>query len=394
MRCDPLALACLEPSDNGALIYSLAKPLLFRLDAERAHDLTLGALRLASHSELLPHALHRACAHADPRLITRAFGLTFPNPLGLAAGLDKNGVAVPALAALGFGSVEVGSVTAQAQAGNPRKRLFRLVEDEALINRMGFNNAGADAVARNLRAARGRLKRPPTDSSSVTNPAVLVGGRFRPPPTVVGVNVGKSRVVELADAPDDYRQALNAVWNVADYLVINVSSPNTPGLRSLQQREPLVRLLKVTAALAVELGPRPVLLKLSPDLAVGEIDELVAVAHGTGVAGLIATNTTVERSGLRSPNAVESGGLSGLPLRRRAVEVLEHLRAQTELPIVSVGGVASAEDAVERLRAGADLLQLYTALIYRGPGLVGELLRGLLRELDRRGLNNVSELRD
>ncbi len=376
------------------MIYSLARPLLFRLDAERAHDLTMGALALASRSVLLPRLLRNAYALDDQRLTTHAFGLTFPNPLGLAAGLDKNGVAVPALAALGFGSVEVGSVTALAQAGNPRKRLFRLVEDDALVNRMGFNNSGAEKVARNIAVARERIGPPKLESqpqqlTTASSRAI----RSEQPPTVLGVNVGKSRVVELSGAPDDYRRALRAVWNVADYLVINVSSPNTPGLRSLQQHEPLVRLLNVAEEVAAALGPRPVLLKLSPDLADSELDELVAVAHETGVAGLIATNTTVTRDGLLSPNAVEGGGLSGRPLRRRALAVLEHLRPQTSLPIVSVGGIDSAVSAVERFYAGADLLQIYTGLIYRGPGLVGEVLAGLLAEMERRGVDSVSRLR-
>lgn len=379
------------------MIYALAKPLLFRLDAERAHDLTMGALELASRSVSVPRLLRGAYGLDDSRLVTHAFGLTFPNPLGLAAGLDKNGVAVPALAALGFGSVEVGSVTALAQAGNARKRLFRLVEDEALINRMGFNNSGAETVARNLKGARERLALPHLKPRAPQGAPPRSATRWEPAPTVpsvvLGVNVGKSRLVELADAPDDYRRALSAVWNVADYLVINVSSPNTPGLRSLQQREPLVQLLNVAAEVAAALGPRPVLLKLSPDLTNSELDELVAVAHETGVAGLIATNTTVGRNGLLSANAAEGGGLSGRPLRSRALAVLERLRPQTSLPIVAVGGVDGAASAVERFEAGADLLQLYTGLIYRGPGVVRDVLRGVLAELERRGLDTVSALR-
>lgn len=369
------------------MIYSVAKQLLFRLDAELAHDLTIGALALASRSVLLPKLLSAIYSVSDPRLSTHAFGLTFPNPLGLAAGLDKNGVAVPALAALGFGSVEVGSVTALAQAGNARKRLFRLVEDQALINRMGFNNSGAGTVARNLEKARCALPAAPRRETRLERHEVM------PSPLVLGVNVGKSKLVELLDAPEDYRHSLRTVWNVADYLVINVSSPNTPGLRSLQAREPLVQLLNVTRQVAGELGRKPVLLKLSPDLSRPELDDLVAVAHESDVSGLIATNTTLAREGLTSVNATEAGGLSGRPLRRRALAVLESLRQQTDLPIVAVGGIYDAASAVERFEAGADLLQLYTGLIYRGPGLVGEVLRGLLDELERRGVDSVSGLR-
>lgn len=352
-------------------MYPMAKRALFRLDPERAHELVMGGLAAAGGSLLAQRWLRDAYAVADPRLRTEAFGLTFPNPLGLAAGLDKNGVAVTALGALGFGSVEVGSVTALPQPGNPRPRLFRLVEDEALLNRMGFNNEGAATVAARLALTRER----------------------RPTLPVIGVNVGKSRVVELHDAPDDYRAALHAVWPVADYVVVNVSSPNTPGLRSLQRRGPLADILAVAREVSAERGAKPVLLKLSPDLDTAELDDLTAAAHEGGVAGLIATNTTLARDELRSHHAVEAGGLSGRPLARRSLELLEALRERTELPIVSAGGIASAAEAVARLRAGATLLQLYTGFVYRGPALVGEILRGILAEMERRGAASPSELR-
>jgi dihydroorotate dehydrogenase len=352
------------------VVYRTVRPLLYRLEPERAHHLVMTGLALASRNVGALASLRALYALRDPRLEVQAFGLTFPNPLGLAAGLDKDAVAVPALAALGFGSVEVGSVTALAQPGNPTPRLFRLVEDEALVNRMGFNNAGAEALARRLGAWRARGPLPP-----------------------VGVNVGKSRVVPVEDAVEDYDASLRAVWDVADFLVLNVSSPNTPGLRSLQDREPLTALLRHARGLQDALGPRPLLLKIAPDLSDAALEEVAAIAGDEGVAGLVATNTTVARPDLASANAGEPGGLSGRPLARRSLEALRVLRASTDLPIVSVGGVFDAEDAIERLEAGADLLQLYTAMIYLGPGVVRSILRGVVDELARRGCAHVSELR-
>lgn len=354
--------------------YDLAKPYLFRLDPERAHDLVTRALALASRSAVAPRLLEAFAPAHDPRLEVELFGLKFPNPLGLAAGLDKNGVAFPALAALGFGAVEIGSVTALAQPGNPQPRLFRLVEDEALINRMGFNNLGATAMAARLeRLGRHEL-------------------RGRAGRAVLGINVGKSRAVDVAEAAADYRVSLTAVWPQADYLVINVSSPNTPGLRTLQRSEPLAELFGVVAELRAALGRKPVLLKLAPDLDDAELADLVATAEAVGVDGLVATNTTLAREGLRSPQREETGGLSGRPLTARSLAVLEHLRGRTSLPIVAVGGIFGARDALDRLAAGADLLQVYTGFIYRGPALVGEVLGGIARELDRRGAGDVTKL--
>ena len=352
------------------MAYRTVRPLLYRLEPERAHHLVMTGLAAASRNAGALASLRALYALRDPRLEVRAFGLTFPNPVGLAAGLDKDAVAVPALAALGFGSVEVGSVTALAQPGNPAPRLFRLVADEALVNRMGFNNEGADALARRLAAWRERGPLPP-----------------------IGVNVGKSRVVPVVDAVSDYDASLRAVWDVADFLVLNVSSPNTPDLRRLQDREPLTALLRHARGLQDELGPRPLLLKIAPDLSDAALEEVAAVAGDEGVAGLIATNTTVARPDLVSERAGETGGLSGRPLARRSLEVLRVLRAATPLPIVSVGGVFDARDAIERLEAGADLLQLYTAMIYLGPGVVKRILRGVVDELARRGCAHVSDLR-
>lgn len=363
-------------------MYPLAKRVLFQLDAERAHDWVLGGLRAAGGSLLARRLLARSYALSDPRLKTQLFGLQFPNPLGVAAGLDKNAVAVPALGALGFGSVEVGSVTALAQAGNPKPRLFRLPEDQALINRMGFNNQGALQVSRRLALLQAQLD------------AEGGAGVGRP---VVGVNVGKSRVVELADAPADYLAALGAVWPHADYLVINVSSPNTPGLRSLQEADQLQRILQAAAQVrqhsSAATSGKPVLLKLAPDLDAAELADIVSVAESQGVAGLIATNTTLSRPALTSPHAVEAGGLSGKPVAAKALQALETLRQLTQLPLVAAGGIFSGADAVDRVMAGADLLQVYTGFIYEGPRIVRRLLGGLLQEMERRGVTQASALR-
>lgn len=354
--------------------YRLGRRFLFRLEPERAHALVLAGLGVASRSRVALASLERAYAVHDERLAVRAFGLEFRNPLGLAAGLDKDAVAIPALLATGFGFVEVGSVTARAQPGNPRPRLFRLVEDEALVNRMGFNNLGAEAMAARLTAWRARGERSGA---------------------IVGVNVGRSRAAgEDAGATlDDYEASLRTLWGLADYLALNVSSPNTPGLRDLQRPQRLAELLGLVAGLNEELGRWPVLLKIAPDLDDAELADIVAAATSAGTSGIIATNTTAAREGLLSPAAGESGGLSGRPLARRSLAVLERLRALTDLPLVSVGGIFTAADALERLVAGADLIQIYTSFVYRGPGVVGQVLRGVVAELDRRGLQSVSELR-
>lgn len=359
-------------------MYPLARRALFQLDAERAHDLVLGGLAAAGASVLARRALAGSYALPDPRLQVEAFGLSFSNPLGVAAGLDKRGVAVPAFGAMGFGAVEVGSVTALAQPGNPKPRLFRLPEDEALINRMGFNNDGAAVVAERL----GRLRRTPAAEPALRLP-------------IVGVNVGKSRSVELEHAADDYRSSLTSVWPVADYLVINVSSPNTPGLRSLQESEGLARVLQAAAEVRAgsEAPHRPLLLKLAPDLDSEQLREAVAVAEAHGVAGIVATNTTLDRPGLGSRHAGEAGGLSGRPLAAKALRALELLRESTSLPLVAAGGIMSGADALERMLAGADLLQVYTGFIYRGPALVREVLGALTRAVERRGLPSVSDLR-
>ncbi len=357
------------------VVYPLARKTLFRLDAETAHRLTLRGLALASRSHVALASLERAYAITDPRLAVSAFGLDFPNPLGLAAGLDKDGVAIPALAAIGFGAVEVGSVTAMPQAGNPKPRLFRLVDDEAIINRMGFNNRGASVMAPRLDELRASRR----------------AGRGTA--ALVGVNVGRSRAASEEQTLSDYELSLRQLWRRADYLALNVSSPNTPGLRDLQRPQQLAGLLELVAGLRAELGAWPVVVKIAPDLDDAELVDVTQAAEAGGASGIIATNTTLARDGVAGPVAAEAGGLSGRPLARRSLAVLLRLRELTELPLVSVGGIFSAQDALERLAAGADLLQLYTSFIYRGPAVVGEVLRGVLAELEARGLTNVSALR-
>jgi len=351
-------------------VYPAARRALFRLDPERAHAVVMGGLAAAGRSVLVPRLLARAYGAHDPRLAVRAFGLSFPSPVGLAAGLDKDGVAVRGLAALGFGHLELGTVTAQPQAGNPPPRLFRLVEDGALINRMGFNNAGSRRLAERLARLR--------DAGAV--------------PVPIGVNVGKSRAAPVEDAAQDYERGLRDVWDVADYLAVNVSSPNTPGLRSLQERGPLEALLTLVDRLQGELGRKPVLLKIAPDLTDRALVGVAEIAEAHDLAGLIATNTTVAREGLLSAHASETGGLSGRPLAARTLAVLRLLQAHTALPIVSVGGIATGAQVVERLAAGASLVQIYTAFIYGGPGLVRAMNAAVLEAMERAGVASVSEL--
>jgi dihydroorotate dehydrogenase len=336
---------------------------LSRLDAERAHRLGFAALRVAAG---VPGLLALAGARPPPTgEAIQAFGLTFPGPLGIAAGFDKNAVGVDALAALGFGFIEVGTVTGQAQPGNERPRLFRLMADRAVVNRMGFNNDGAAAVADRLAARRGRR-------------------RHRD--VIVGVNIGKSKAVADDDAVADYELSARLLAPYADYLVVNVSSPNTPGLRDLQAVGRLRPLLLAVREQADTAARRhvPLLVKISPDLS---DDEVVAVAHlavEVGLDGIVAVNTTVRRGGLRSPadevEAAGPGGLSGPPLRARALEVLRLLRQHVEtMPIISVGGVSTADDVVDRLAAGAVLVQAYTAFVYEGPAWPARVQRAVER---------------
>ncbi len=330
------------------LYADLCKPLFFRLDPEVAHDLSLRGLAVGSK---VPGILRAAFGSVPARPCT-VFGLKFPNPIGLAAGIDKNALAVPAWAALGFGFVEVGTVTAEGQSGNPKPRLFRYPSAGALVNRMGFNNEGASAVAARLAQARRERSWPATP---------------------LGLNLGKTKVVPVEQAAEDYLRSFRALREVGDYFVLNVSSPNTPGLRSLQERPALEALLR---ALQAENRGKPLLVKIAPDLTWAQIEDVLAVAEAHAVAGIIATNTTLDHAALDGA-APQAGGLSGRPLTARSLEVLRFLRARSALPLISVGGIMTGADARARFDAGAALVQLYTGFIYRGPALVREILRNL-----------------
>ncbi|RZQ59864.1 quinone-dependent dihydroorotate dehydrogenase [Amycolatopsis suaedae] len=343
------------------LFESVVRPALYRLsrnDAEVVHERTLAVLARVSRRPLLLRALTRHYGTPAPCTV---FGVRFPNPVGLAAGMDKDGRALAAWPALGFGFVEVGTVTGRAQPGNPRPRLFHLPGSDAVINRMGFNNAGAAALADRLAAA----------------------GK---PPVPLGISIGKSKVTPLDEAVADYQGSLRLLYPYADYFAVNVSSPNTPGLRALQDREALAELLGALTATVADLAgtdrPTPLLVKVAPDLSDDALGELLEVCQDHGVSGIIATNTTLSRDGLAASDAAraaESGGLSGAPLAARALEVVRFVHKHTggALPVIGVGGISGPDDAWRMREAGADLVQLYTGFALSGPGLVRRVARRL-----------------
>ena len=338
------------------MLYSICRPLLFRIPAEPAHRLTIAALAAAPRVN---------SAAPQPLLCQRVAGLVFPNPVGIAAGFDKNGEVPDALLGLGFGFVEAGTVTPRPQEGNPKPRLFRLVEDNAVINRMGFNNAGAAVVARRLAARRSR-------------------------PGVVGANIGANK--DSADRVADYAAMTRIMAPLASYLTINISSPNTPGLRALQDPAALADLLDAVIDARGSLQTR-LFLKLAPDLTSTDIDAICKIALDKQLDALIVTNTTITRPALRSPHAGEAGGLSGEPLRALALQVLRDFRSATggAIPLIGVGGIASADDAWERICAGASLIQLYSALVYQGPGLVRQIVDGLVKRVSAEGMSSIAE---
>lgn len=343
--------------------FRLGQPFLFALDPETAHGLSIAGLK----SGIVRTSLRR-----DPRLSVCVAGLDFPNPLGMAAGFDKNGDVPDALLGLDFGFAEIGTVTPLPQPGNTRPRIFRLVRDHAVINRLGFNNEGHAAVAARLARRAGRKG-------------------------IVGVNIGANR--DSADRIGDYVAGVRTFATLAAYLAVNVSSPNTPGLRSLQDRDSLAELLtQVLAARAETAAPAvPVLLKIAPDLTETGMDEIADVVSASGIDGLIVSNTTVSRTGLTDmQHASQAGGLSGRPLFRRSTAVLARMRKRLgpDMPIVGLGGVDSTETAVEKIRAGADLVQLYTGMIYEGPGLAARITHGMARFAEREGLASIRDVRD
>lgn len=359
----------------AAMFYRRAlRPLLFAQDPEAAHERTIELLATARALPLT--AGRRAFTHA--RLKVSLAGLEFPNPVGLAAGFDKNGKAVALMPRFGFGFVEVGTVTAQPQPGNPKPRVFRIPEQGALVNRLGFNSEGSEVVAKRL----ARLRR----------------GRRLPVP--LGINIGKTKLVTGDEATlDDYRTSFRRLSRLADFMVVNVSSPNTPGLRQWQEKSRLSALLGTLMEESRSLAekrdtpPVPLFVKISPDMADADMDDVVAVALEQGLAGIIATNTTIARENTAG-NLAETGGLSGKPLKERANTVMRYLYRRTEgrLPLIGVGGIATAEDAYERIKSGASLVQFYTAMVYEGPYLARCINRGLLRLMERDGLSHLSEL--
>jgi dihydroorotate dehydrogenase len=354
-------------------VYRLVRSVLFRLDAERSHRVALLVLRWLCAIPGVPGMLRLFYGVADPALKTRTMGIEFRNPVCLAAGLDKNAESVRGLFALGFGGIELGTVTPDAQPGNPPKRLFRVPRHHALINRLGFPSVGVNAFVENLRRA----------------------GK----PGPIGINIGKNRSTPNENAIADYVRAFRAVYAIADYVVVNVSSPNTPQLRALQDRDKLSALLVALKNEQMELGKTrlvfvPLAIKISPDLSEGEINDIADLALEHKLDAVIATNTTVERPGMENELlAAEAGGLSGSPLKARSTEVIRMLyrRLQGQVPIVGVGGIETADDAWEKLVAGADLLQVYTGFIYQGPVLVRHICRGLLRRTRAAGCNTLEE---
>lgn len=346
---------------------TLIKPLLFSLDPERAHEV-MKALSKSANQPLVSALFGKLYAHQDTRLEVKVAGLTFKNPLGLAAGFDKNADLVGICAALGFGHVELGTVTGRAQPGNPRPRIFRLRDDRALINRMGFPSAGADEFVQRLSAIRKSFKGLPP----------------------LGINIGKSKEVDIEHAVDDYLYSFTRVAPLADYVAVNVSSPNTQGLRQLQDKE---RLGQILAALqSANTARLPLFVKVAPDLTWTALEELVECCSEHSVTGLIATNTTLSREGLVTP-IQETGGLSGAPLKNRSLDVVRFLgpRLKGRMELIGVGGVETAHDVLEMVSAGASLVQIYTALIYGGPRLVKSILEGLSEFMNQTNTSTISE---
>ena len=342
-------------------MYRLLKPLLFLLPPEKAHYLTVDLLKFTLSIPIVGTLFRRFFTVKDERLKRTVFGLEFENPVGLAAGFDKDGKAYKAMSALGFGFIEVGTVTPKPQAGNPQPRLFRLPADKGLINRMGFNNAGVDAMVERLKEGKPK--------------GVIIGG-----------NIGKNKVTPNENAISDYSICFETLFPYVDYFVVNVSSPNTPNLRALQDREPLTALLTHLQFLNNQKdNPKPILLKIAPDLTDAQLDDIIEIVAETKIEGVIATNTTISRDKLTTAvttiNEIGNGGLSGLPVRNRSTEVVKYLyeKSNRQLKIIAVGGICSAADAIEKLNAGAVLVQVYSGLVYAGPSLVKDINKALLQ---------------
>lgn len=356
------------------LYRNIGKPLFFKLDPEKAHHLVVGGLERATRLPGAEAAMRGIYGVQEtPDLAVDLFGVHFPTPVGLAAGLDKNGKAVRGFSSIGFGFMEVGTVTPKAQPGNELPRLFRLPTDEALINRMGFNNEGAEALARRL--SRLKERRIP-----------------------VAINIGKNKVTPNEDAHSDYEACIRELFPYGDFFVVNISSPNTPDLRSLQHGSELSSLLEAVMGemgkqALLHGGQKAVLVKIAPDVSDEELEFMVDTISRSGVSGIIATNTTLSRAGLSHNNAKETGGLSGKPLRERSTEIITRIYRQTggSLPIIGSGGIFTAKDAYDKIRAGASLVEIYTALIYEGPEVNRRLHAGLRKLLERDGYTHISQ---
>lgn len=347
----------------SAVYKALLKPFLFQLAPEKAHHFTLSMLKLTLSIPVLGQVFKQMYSFEDKRLERNVLGLSFKNPVGLAAGFDKDAKYHHSMAALGFGFIEIGTVTPIAQVGNPQPRLFRLPKDEALINRMGFNNEGLDAMVKRLATEK-------------------------PKGLIIGGNIGKNKATPNKDAVLDYEKSFLALFPYVDYFVVNVSSPNTPGLRELQNREPLTQLLSHLQQLNQQKEqPKPILLKIAPDLTLEQLDDVISIVQETQLAGIIATNTTISRSNLKTETpAIEkigNGGLSGLPLRERSTEIIRYIHEKTDgkITIIGVGGIRSAEDAIEKIKAGASLVQIYSGMIYEGPSLIKKINKAILDKL-------------
>jgi len=332
----------------------IIRPLLFRMNAEKAHTFTFNFLKVVFQLPFIKSLVYGMYNINSKKLEREVFGLKFKNPVGLAAGFDKNGILINELSFMGFGFIEVGTVTPLPQAGNDQPRLFRLPEDKGLINRMGFNNKGVEKLQK-------RLKR--------RYASVIVGG-----------NIGKNKATPNENAVDDYITCFENLYDVVDYFAVNVSSPNTPNLRDLQEKVPLTKILKTLMDLnATKLKPKPILLKIAPDLTDSQLDDIIEIVTITGIAGIIATNTTISRENLKTSKSeieeIGAGGVSGLPVKDRSTEVIRYLHQKSKgsFPIIGVGGIHSADDALEKLEAGASLVQVYTGFIYEGPGLVRKI---------------------
>lgn len=342
-------------------MYRLIKPIFFQFDPENVHHFVVRRLKWFNDYFPFGKTILRSSFDVNIKGLEReVFGVKFRNPVGLAAGFDKNGEYVEALSNLGFGFIEVGTVTPMPQPGNDKPRMFRLEDDKALINRMGFNNKGVDTLAERLRLVKQKDK------------TIVIGG-----------NIGKNKATPNDEAVNDYIKCFDRLFDVVDYFVVNVSSPNTPGLRELQEKAPLTHLLKTLQDRNHKNGiSRPILLKIAPDLTNEQLDDIVEIIQSTGIAGVIATNTTIDRDGLYTAPKIaqEAGGLSGKPLTKRSTEVIRYISEKSNgaFPIIGVGGIHSPEDAQEKLAAGASLVQLYTGFIYEGPGIVKRICKKLL----------------